>query len=157
MGYPDYLYPSEIKESFITSHQVLDFLRSYADHFELRPHIKLQHEVIRVRPRVDDWEVSADVMINVIVNVNIDFIFSLSLFLFHSPALSLSQVYVWDHVNDTCDPVYYDFIYVCNGHYTEPDMPTIEGMELYQGEQMHSHLYRRAEKFKGEKYTYVYI
>lgn len=62
MGYPDYLYPSEIKESFITSHQVLEFLRSYADHFDLRPHIKLQHEVIRVRPRVDDWEVSADVI-----------------------------------------------------------------------------------------------
>lgn len=60
------------------------------------------------------------------------------------------QVYVWDHVNDTCDPVYYDFIYVCNGHYTEPDMPKIEGMELYQGQQMHSHLYRRAEKFKGK-------
>lgn len=80
MGYPDYLYPSEIKESFITSHQVLDFLRSYADHFDLRPHIKLQHEVIRVRPRVDDWEVSADVMsvisccclvaVVVVVNVN---------------------------------------------------------------------------------------
>lgn len=80
MGYPDFLYPSEIKESFITSHQVLDFLRSYADHFDLRPHIKLQHEVIRVRPRVDDWEVSADVMsvisccclavVVIVVNVN---------------------------------------------------------------------------------------
>ncbi|KAH8418648.1 hypothetical protein KR222_008443, partial [Zaprionus bogoriensis] len=115
MGYPDYLYPSEIKESFITSQQVLDFLRSYADHFELHPHIKLQHEVIRVRPRVDDWE-----------------------------------VYVWDHVNDTCDPVYFDFVYVCNGHYTEPDMPTIEGMDIFGGEQMHSHLYRRADKFKDQ-------
>ncbi|XP_060654892.1 LOW QUALITY PROTEIN: senecionine N-oxygenase [Drosophila nasuta] len=115
MGYPDYHYPTEIEESFITSHQVLNFLRSYADHFKLHPHIKLQHEVIRVRPRQNDWE-----------------------------------VYVWDHNNNTCDPVYYDFVYVCNGHYTEPDMPKIEGMQLYEGQQMHSHLYRKADKFKDQ-------
>ncbi|XP_068148263.1 senecionine N-oxygenase [Drosophila tropicalis] len=115
MGYPDFPYPNDIAESFITSHEVLEFLQLYADHFKLRPHIKLQHEVIRVRPRLDDWE-----------------------------------VYVWDHVTNTCDPVYYDFIYVCNGHYTEPDLPEIEGMDLYEGEQIHSHLYRKADKFKGE-------
>ncbi|XP_064536619.1 senecionine N-oxygenase [Drosophila montana] len=116
MGYPDYPYPAEIEESFITSQQVLEFLRSYADHFKLRPHIKLQHEVMRVRPRLHDWE-----------------------------------VYVRDHINDTCETVYFDFIYVCNGHYTEPDMPTIEGMDLFEGRQIHSHLYRKAEKFKDEK------
>lgn len=57
---------------------------------------------------------------------------------------------MWDHINDTCDTVYFDFIYVCNGHYTEPDMPTIEGMDLFEGRQIHSHLYRKAENFKGE-------
>jgi len=61
MGYPDYSYPADIDESFITSNQVLEFLRSYAEHFKLKPHIKLQHEVIRVRPRLDDWEVGSDV------------------------------------------------------------------------------------------------
>ncbi|XP_030375082.1 senecionine N-oxygenase [Scaptodrosophila lebanonensis] len=115
MGYPDYLYPTDIEESFITSHQVLDFLRSYADYFKLRPHIKLQQEVIRVRPRLDDWE-----------------------------------VYVWDYTTNKCDPIYYDFVYVCNGHYTEPDWPEIEGNDIYQGKQMHSHLYRKAQMFAGE-------
>lgn len=61
MGYPDYSYPDDIDESFITAQQVLNFLRSYAKHFKLEPHIKLQHEVIRVRPRLDDWEVGSDV------------------------------------------------------------------------------------------------
>lgn len=28
-------------------------------------------------------------------------------------------------------------------------MPDIEGMQLYEGQQMHSHLYRKADKFKG--------
>ncbi|XP_017125829.2 senecionine N-oxygenase [Drosophila elegans] len=116
MGYPDYSYPDDIAESFITSNQVLQFLRSYAEHFKLKPHIKLQHEVIRVRPRLDDWE-----------------------------------VYVWDHSTDTCDPVYYDFVYVCNGHYTEPDIPEVEGWDLFEGKKMHSHLYRKADKFKDER------
>jgi len=57
---------------------------------------------------------------------------------------------VWDHSTDTCDPVYYDFVYVCNGHYTEPDIPSVEGMDLFEGKKMHSHLYRKADKFKGE-------
>jgi len=78
MGYPDYLYPNDIKESFITSQQVLDFLRSYADHFNLRPHIKLQHEVIRVRPRLNDWEVSTDV----VLMYNVEILFSLSKLLY---------------------------------------------------------------------------
>jgi len=60
------------------------------------------------------------------------------------------QVYVWDHSTDTCDPVYYDFVYVCNGHYTEPDLPEVEGLDLFEGNKMHSHLYRKADKFKGE-------
>ncbi|ALC40708.1 Fmo-1 [Drosophila busckii] len=115
MGYPDFPYDSAIEESFINAEQVLEFLRAYADHFKLHSHIKLQHEVIRVRPRLNDWE-----------------------------------VYIWDHNANTCEPYYFDFVYVCNGHYTEPDIPDIEGMQIYEGQQLHSHLYRKPDNFKDK-------
>lgn len=58
MGYPDYSYPSEIEQSFVPSAEVLKFLQSYAQHFDLSHYIKLQHEIIRVRPLDEKWEVS---------------------------------------------------------------------------------------------------
>uniref|UniRef100_A0A1A9WQY9 Flavin-containing monooxygenase n=1 Tax=Glossina brevipalpis TaxID=37001 RepID=A0A1A9WQY9_9MUSC len=45
MGYPDFTYPKHSKESFVSSEEVLKFLNSYADHFQLREHIKFQHKV----------------------------------------------------------------------------------------------------------------
>lgn len=44
----------------------------------------------------------------------------------------------------------FDRIFICNGHYTKPEYPCIEGMNVYRGNQIHSHLYREPQKFKGE-------
>lgn len=58
MGFPDYDFDTNIEESFISSELVLEYLQNYAEHFELTPYIKLEHEIIRVRPRSVGWEVS---------------------------------------------------------------------------------------------------
>ncbi|XP_037821044.1 senecionine N-oxygenase-like [Lucilia sericata] len=58
MGYSDFPYPEKFELSFVTSANVLEYLNLYADHFKLRHYIKLQHEVIRVKPRSNkEWEV----------------------------------------------------------------------------------------------------
>lgn len=62
MGYPDFMYSQDISNSYISSEEVLHFLNTYADHFDLRSSIKLQHEVIRIRPTnnakdAPNWEV----------------------------------------------------------------------------------------------------
>ncbi|KAL9914495.1 flavin-containing monooxygenase 2 [Glossina fuscipes fuscipes] len=57
MGYLDFTYSKQSKESFISSDEVLKFLNSYADHFHLRDHIKFQHKVLRIRPYKNKWEV----------------------------------------------------------------------------------------------------
>lgn len=41
----------------------------------------------------------------------------------------------------------YDAVVICNGHYTVPRMPAIEGLSTYPGKVEHSHLYRRPEKY----------
>lgn len=59
MGYLDFPYPQSMQESFVGSQVVLDFLNLYADHYNLKRHIKFQHEVVRVKPRCNNqWEVS---------------------------------------------------------------------------------------------------
>ena len=59
MGFPDFPYPDKFHLSFVTSEEVLEYLNMYADHFKLRNHIQFEHEVLRVKPRLNrDWEAS---------------------------------------------------------------------------------------------------
>lgn len=61
MSFPDFPFPHQDK-SFIPARDVDDYLNRYADAFNLRRHIKFEHQVLRVRPLPDDdsgWEVIA--------------------------------------------------------------------------------------------------
>ncbi|XP_010259011.1 PREDICTED: flavin-containing monooxygenase FMO GS-OX-like 3 [Nelumbo nucifera] len=44
----------------------------------------------------------------------------------------------------------YDAVVVCNGHYTEPRIAEIPGVETWPGKQMHSHNYRIPEPFRDQ-------
>lgn len=44
----------------------------------------------------------------------------------------------------------YDGVVVCNGHYTEPRVADIPGIENWPGKQMHSHNYRNPQLFLGQ-------
>lgn len=57
MEFPDYHHTNDTA-SFPNQADILKFLHSYADHFELNKHIKLNHLVVRILPVEDDkWEV----------------------------------------------------------------------------------------------------
>lgn len=43
----------------------------------------------------------------------------------------------------------FDFVMVCNGHYSHPMIPQYPGQDQFNGLQMHSHDYRNAERFAG--------
>lgn len=56
MGYPDFPIPEQEK-SYIPAADMLDFLDQYAEHFNVKPCIRFQHYVIRVRPvGASGWE-----------------------------------------------------------------------------------------------------
>ena len=44
----------------------------------------------------------------------------------------------------------YDALVVCNGHYSAPRCPEVEGSETFPGTVMHSHNYRVNEAYKGQ-------
>lgn len=46
--------------------------------------------------------------------------------------------------------VLFDYVFVCNGHYSKPFIPEFPGREIFNGNQMHSHDYRRPETFVSE-------
>lgn len=57
---------------------------------------------------------------------------------------------VKDLPSNRIDTFTFDFVLVCNGHYTTPLYPDIKGKKIYQGLQTHSHYFRKAEAFKGK-------
>ncbi|KAL2322084.1 hypothetical protein Fmac_026463 [Flemingia macrophylla] len=44
----------------------------------------------------------------------------------------------------------FDAVVVATGHYSKPRLPCIQGMEKWRRKQMHSHIYRSPEPFRGE-------
>lgn len=43
----------------------------------------------------------------------------------------------------------FDAVFVCNGHFSDPNLPTFEGIDQFEGSQVHSHDYRKASAYKG--------
>ncbi|XP_010933690.3 flavin-containing monooxygenase FMO GS-OX5 [Elaeis guineensis] len=44
----------------------------------------------------------------------------------------------------------FEAVVVCNGHHTEPSVPTIAGIDRWPGKQVHSHNYRVPEPFRDQ-------
>jgi hypothetical protein len=49
----------------------------------------------------------------------------------------------------------FDAVLVCNGHYSEPQLPQLPGAAGWPGLLMHSHSYRSAERFRGQHVAVV--
>lgn len=43
-----------------------------------------------------------------------------------------------------------DALFICNGHYSEPSLPSIPGIDDFPGRQLHTHNYRSNEAFAGQ-------
>ncbi|CAJ1944149.1 unnamed protein product [Sphenostylis stenocarpa] len=44
----------------------------------------------------------------------------------------------------------FDAVVVATGHYSKPKLPSIQGMDTWRRKQIHSHIYRSPEPFRGE-------
>ncbi|CAD6220721.1 unnamed protein product [Miscanthus lutarioriparius] len=49
----------------------------------------------------------------------------------------------------------FDAVVVANGHYSQPSLPSIAGMDTWQRRQLHSHSYREPGPFRGEAVVVV--
>lgn len=57
MGYPDFPIPPQ-ERSYISSQDMLDFINSYADEFDVRKLIRFEHHVELVKPAMNSWEIT---------------------------------------------------------------------------------------------------
>ncbi|XP_061482002.1 uncharacterized protein LOC133384088 [Rhineura floridana] len=122
MAFPDFPF-DPLLPSFLHHSDVLAYLESYAEHFGVQDHLRLQWEVEDVKPlqrsegAPGGWDVTATRQ--------------------QGPE-SMRQV-----------TEHFDAIMVCTGHYATPYIPPIPGLDSFQGRLLHSHSYRHPEPFAG--------
>lgn len=109
-AFSDFEYPATA-DDFPTAEQVREYLNAYCDHFSLRPLLRLSTEVINVsrRPQPTDGpQTGFEVTLRVL-----------------APAVREEKL--------ICD-----FVVVCNGVFSQPSMPIIEGRQRFAGRVLHS-------------------
>ncbi|XP_049783147.1 uncharacterized protein LOC126184693 [Schistocerca cancellata] len=113
-------YPfPESGESFVHHTKVLKYLEHYAIHYELLKYIKFKTRVKHVTPKHPQDNRTAWI------------------------------VTVEDLRTCTEETSIFDAVFICNGHYSEPYIPYIPGLEKFSGKVFHSHVYRKPDGISG--------
>ncbi|KAL6326059.1 hypothetical protein AAG906_000934 [Vitis piasezkii] len=127
MGFLDYPFAKRIhgdQRTFPGHEEVLWFLNEFADEFQLRELIRFCTEVVRA----ERAEGRNDEWV------------------VESRSRGSESAKVVREV--------YDAVVVCNGHYTEPHLVEVPGIEKWRGYQIHSHNYRIPKPFTG-RYLFI--
>ncbi|OMP02234.1 Flavin monooxygenase FMO [Corchorus capsularis] len=140
MGYRDFPFvtrPGRNRDPrrFPGHREVLLYLKDFAREFGIEELVRFETEVVKVGILENGkWEVRSkkttfDNENNDSCNLDSEFVKS-------------SEV--------ECDDEIYDAVVVCNGHYSEPRIAEIPGVNLWPGKQIHSHSYRIPEPFTDQ-------
>ncbi|XP_077402047.1 uncharacterized protein LOC144035874 [Vanacampus margaritifer] len=123
MMFPDFPFDQRLR-SFLSHQDVQRYLEDYCRHYNVHPHIRFHSTVEEVRP--------------VVVTTEDD----------EKRTQTTWEVTACDtsgcRTTDT-----FHAVFVCSGHYSDPNIPNVPGMENFKGQVLHSHAYRSAEPFSS--------
>ncbi|XP_071362346.1 uncharacterized protein [Trachinotus anak] len=121
MMFPDFPFEPALS-SFLPHQEVQKYLERYCQSHNIWPHIRFNTVVEKVKPVVVTREDE--------------------------------DTTTWEVTS--CDSSgrqkteTFDSVFVCSGHYSDPHIPNIPGVENFKGKVLHSHSYRYAELFSGQ-------
>ncbi|XP_041458803.1 flavin-containing monooxygenase FMO GS-OX-like 2 [Lytechinus variegatus] len=123
MAFPDFPFDSSLP-SFVKHTDMLRYLEQYASHFDLLKYIQfntLVESVRPVKPSGDTKSITWEVRVRNLEN---------------------------QESGSTTS--HYDAVMVCNGHYAQPKIPQMDGLDTFSGQILHSHNYRHPESYKDQ-------
>uniref|UniRef100_A0A3P9M7C0 Flavin-containing monooxygenase n=1 Tax=Oryzias latipes TaxID=8090 RepID=A0A3P9M7C0_ORYLA len=122
MMFPDFPFASHLS-SFLSHQEVLRYLESYCQSHGVQPHIRFNTLVEQVKPVVVTTE-------------------------------GVEERTTWEVTSSDASGrrsmETFDAVLVCSGHYSDPHIPKLPGIEHFKGQLLHSHSYRYAELFSGQ-------
>ncbi|XP_057677200.1 uncharacterized protein LOC130906676 isoform X2 [Corythoichthys intestinalis] len=123
MMFPDFPFDRQLG-SFLSHQEVQRYLEDYCRHYNIRPHIRFSHTVEEVKPVVRTTDGDKERRQNT------------------------WEVTARDGKGARMVDVF-DAVFVCSGHYSEPNVPDVPGLGSFKGRVLHSHAYRSAEAFSS--------
>lgn len=112
--------------NYMHNTNMVRYLEDYANQFDLRPHIKTNHEVISVK-RSTDYDESGKWLV------------------------SVRNVTSGEESKEI-----FDGVLICTGHHVKPLIPVFEGEENFKGKIFHSHSYKKpTEDFVGKSFLVI--
>ncbi|KAM4547274.1 uncharacterized protein V3H82_020915 isoform 1-T2 [Fundulus diaphanus] len=121
MMFPDFPFDPQLS-SFLPHQEVQRYLESYCQHFQVRPHIRFNTAVESVTP----------------VSTTTD-----------GEERKVTWAVTSSDSSGHQKTETFDAVFVCSGHYSDPHVPDIPGIQNFKGQVLHSHAYRSAEPFSG--------
>ncbi|AWO99634.1 putative flavin-containing monooxygenase FMO GS-OX4-like [Scophthalmus maximus] len=122
MMFPEFPFDPQLS-SFLPHQEVQKYLERYCQSHNIRPHIRFNTVVDNVKPVVVTTEDGAEETTWEVTS---------------SDASGRQQTATFDSV------------FVCSGHYSDPHIPKVPGIQNFKGKVLHSHSYRFAEMFSGQ-------
>ncbi|XP_029667204.1 flavin-containing monooxygenase FMO GS-OX-like 4 [Formica exsecta] len=122
MNFPDYITMEAQEPCYVSHQEILKYLRDYAQHFDICRHIHFNTRVEHVQLELSKYNNK------------------------EKWSVQVKKL----KTNET-ELQYFDAIMICNGHYFDPYIPNIPGIESFPGLILHSHAYRKPNKFVGKK------
>ncbi|KAK3831311.1 MAG: flavin monooxygenase-like protein [Linnemannia elongata] len=131
MTYSDFAIPLDWP-TYLPNQKVAFYFDKYAEHFDLRRHIRFSTKVLEVK-ELHDEEKRWSVRFRPVLSAN------------NGPETPLPEI----------QEEIFDYVMMCSGHHWKPRYPTFPGMNLndpeaYTGEQLHSHFYRQADAYRDK-------
>jgi cation diffusion facilitator CzcD-associated flavoprotein CzcO len=128
MGFSDFWFGEPFVDGrrFCGHQEVKLYVEAFAQHFDLHPLLRLNTRVLTASP------VTAA-----------------------APALGPAWEVTTQAGGEKPVRQTYDALVVCNGHYSQPRLPQVEGESDFPGLILHSHSYRQKEVFAGQRVVVV--
>ncbi|KAI9122866.1 hypothetical protein K1719_005755 [Acacia pycnantha] len=156
--FSDFPWPGRDCSEFPTHLEILNYLKSYAEHFDVLKHIRFNSRVVEIRfvggasSDRDNSDIAAG------VNCGGDYGSLL-------PGQPVWEVAVQTKESDTIQWYGFEFLVMCNGKYGDiakmPSFPTNKGAEVFEGKLLHTLDYCKldheaaAQLLKGKKVVVV--
>uniref|UniRef100_A0A6Q2X033 Flavin-containing monooxygenase n=2 Tax=Esox lucius TaxID=8010 RepID=A0A6Q2X033_ESOLU len=121
MMFPDFPFDSQLP-SFLPHEEVQRYLERYCQCHLITPHIRFSTVVEEVRPITEETE---------------------------KGVMTTWEVTSQDK-SGSQETQTFDSVFICSGHYSDPYIPSIPGIERFKGKVIHSHSYRHPEPFSGQ-------
>ncbi|KOC59194.1 Flavin-containing monooxygenase FMO GS-OX-like 9 [Habropoda laboriosa] len=120
MNFPDYQRLIAEEPCCVTHREIRTYLQNYTDHFNLLKYIQFGSRIQSIR--LDASSKDEERWIVRVKSVK----------------------------TEEEEEIIFNAVMICNGHFFDPYIPTIRGIETFPGAIMHSHSYRKPEDFSGK-------